>query len=170
MNENIQNKDIINEVEIEDFFKIWITKEIIHKSFFENYYKTFMDNNNNSDFSEEKYIETLNSIYDLILNYDATSIRPNNIHLLNDNTKKEILLSWSEKFADEIFTYFELSTIDCELDMENTLTDLDFKRVKDWLFRFLELKYNTLWYYPEIIELIKDILAETNNILKIKKD
>jgi hypothetical protein len=90
-------KTPINQINLENqitenFFKIWITKELIHRSFFEKYYVTFLDENNN--FCVEKFESTLNYIYDFISYNDVTSIRPNNSNILDSKTIKNIIIEF----------------------------------------------------------------------------
>jgi len=77
---------------IENFFKIWITKEIIHKSYFEYYYKTFL--NDDGFFDTNKYKETLESIFNLISNNDATTVRPNNSEILDISSIENIIANF----------------------------------------------------------------------------
>ncbi|MBT3729691.1 hypothetical protein HOF65_03280 [bacterium] len=84
----MKNNEIKNSL-IQNFFNIWVTKELINRNYFEYYYKTFLDKEN--QFDNTLVTEKLDYIYNLISKNDATTIRPNNLNKLSNENIANIL-------------------------------------------------------------------------------
>ncbi len=156
---------------VENFFKIWITKEILHEDFFENYYITFLDKEDNFDYQIfEKIIE---NIYKFITLNDATSIRPNNSNLLDENTIKNIIIElWENydvnyKFFKDLMYYIEAWII--EMNKDYNLSYDKILTVKNWIKKYLFSFYNNWVYSIKTNETIDDIVEKTIKILKKEK-
>ena len=156
------------ELVIKQFFKMLITKEFIHKSYFEKYYGEFLSSNKNK-FSKTKYNKVVDTIYWVISEYDATTIRPNNIDLL-DETIQNIITHSSEyrnipdNFARELLALIEWDTI--ELDEDNELSQKSIDIVKDGLNKAL----NEIYFDTKKSEITAQVIQEVIQILKTKKD
>ncbi len=165
---NSNKSDIIESKIIENFFKVWITKELIHKSYFNIYFKTFLNSDNNFDM--DKYQIFLNEIYNLISTYETTFIRPNNLDLLDEKTISSIIKNnWEDyvipdRFSQDIITLIEWKNIktDSDYELSNNLIDI----TKNWLKEFLNILYNNWTYSLETEETIDEIVEKTIKIIK----
>lgn len=151
---NIENKDKINE----KFFKILIIKELLHKSFFEEYYINFLDTYWN--FSEDLFWKIVDNIYFLVSNYDATSIRPNNSEQISEETIRNVISEywdnyiWHKNFSEEIKIHLDFRSI--ELNEKKLLSKEKNDVIKKWielyLNRFLIKNLSSNDYYDNPIE------------------
>lgn len=155
---------------IENFFKILISKDFIHKNYFEIYYKSFLDKN--GDFSEEKYISKLDEIYKFISENNWTSIRPNNATTIKEETIKNIIMEhwdsykWYEKFSEELVEHFEENI---DMDSDIWLNDEKIKFVKKWIENYLVKFYNESFINEKVSMTLEEFVQKIINILKQKK-
>lgn len=164
---NIDNNDLANKVK-SNFFKIWITKEILHSENFERFYINFLDNY--WKFNYESYKIFLDEIFWLISNNDLTSIRPNNSNLLDERSIENIISGfWDNyyinyKFLNDLIWIIESWFVDLYTD--TNIHILKIKEVKTWLKNVIKQLYNNWIYSLEVSETIDEIIEKTIKVLK----
>ena len=160
---------------IENFFNIWVLKELIYDDRFEKYYNTFIDDK--WIISNKKVQGKLKEIYDFIGQYDVTSDWPNKIHLLKKEKIQYILeKTWVEyeygwSFSDDINTqimWWDISMV-LEKHTENYYNrDEQIVKVKDGLKVYLDSLYNNWIYNIWTTETIDDIVKKIVKIINKK--
>ncbi len=160
---------------IENFFNIWVLKELIYDDRFEKYYNTFIDDK--WIISNQKIQDKLKEIYDFIGQYDVTSDWPNKIYLLKkakiqyilEKCWKEYEYGWS--FTDDINTqimWWDISMI-LEKYTENYYKrDEQIEKIKEGLKVYLDSLYNNWIYNIWTTETIDDIVKKIVKIINKK--
>ena len=162
----MKNNEIKNSL-IQNFFNIWVTKELINRNYFEYYYKTFLDKEN--QFDNTLVTEKLDYIYNLISKNDATTIRPNNLNKLSNENIANILnqninnYKISDIFWSDLLTYMEWNTIKMEYDYNITKENIEI--IKNGLLKYLDFLFND---WKKLLNESEDLINKT--IKEIKKD
>ena len=160
---------------IENFFNIWVLKELIYDDRFEKYYDTFIDDN--WIFSAIKLEEKLKEIYDFISKYDVTSDGPNKIWLLKKPKIKYILeKSWSEYeywwgFSDDL--NIQIMWWDIKMILEWWIKNYEIRKnqisdIKNDMISYLDWLYHNWIYNIWTKETIEDIIKKIIKIINKK--